>query len=582
MTAVKELRWAIKEQPDQEAVEKLAHELHVSKTIASLLMQRGIETFDQAKAFFRPEFTHLHDPFLMKDMDVAVERIEKAMNEGEKVLIWGDYDVDGTTSVSLVYSFLKGLHKNTGYYLPDRYKEGYGISRQGIDWAKENGYTLIVSLDCGIKAVDTIAYAKEQDIEFIVCDHHRPGKELPPAVAVLDSKREDCTYPYDELPGCGIGFKLVQAIAQKHEIEFEALEQYLDLVAIAIACDIVPITGENRVLAAFGLQQLNSAQRPGIKSLVELSKFKRKQLTIGDLVFVIGPRINAAGRMEHGSSAVELLIAPDDDAANIAGQIVNTFNTQRREIDQQTTAHALEMIEESEELIRAKSTVLYHQDWHKGVVGITASRVIESYHRPTIILTKNNPEDNGTDALAAGSARSVRGFDVYNAITECSDLLEQFGGHTYAAGLTLKVENIPAFREKFEQVVSATITEEMLVPEIRIDAEIALEEITPKFFRILQQFAPFGPKNMRPVFLTSGVMNAGWSKAVGQDEAHLKLDVCQPENEDFKMSGIAFNMGHLWPDIEPEGTLFDIVYTVEENEWKDRTHLQLKVRDIRV
>lgn len=569
-----EKRWTIKPPGNPEEVQHLAGELDIPNVLADLLVQRGIRTYEEAKQFFRPELSELHDPFLMKDMDIAVARIEEAIEKGEKILIYGDYDVDGTTAVSLLYSFLSGFYDKLDYYIPDRYTEGYGISTEGIDHAKANGFSLIISLDCGIKAKEKIAYAGTSGIDFIVCDHHLPEEELPPAVAVLDPKRVDCSYPFDELSGCGVGFKLVQAIAQKRSIPFEELEQYLDLVAISIACDIVPMTGENRILTHHGLKRLNEKPRIGIRKLLELSQVK-KELSVGDLVFIIGPRINAAGRVKHAKKAVELLISGDEETAVMAAQCINEYNMQRKEIDKSITAHALSMIEQNPELSDTKTTVLYHEEWHKGVIGIVASRLIERYYRPTVVLTQSN-------GMATGSARSVRGFDLYRAIEACSDLLEQFGGHKYAAGLTLKIEQIPAFTKKFEQVVNETIDEKLLTPEILVDAELDFSEISPKFYRILKQFAPFGPENMRPVFVTTDVMDAGYSKKVGEDGAHLKLDAVQPHKGEYGISGIAFNLGKHYENISREGELFDIVYTVDENVWNDRTSLQLKVKDIRV
>lgn len=567
-------RWTIKPPGNPDEVQHLAGELDIPKVLADLLVQRGIRTYEEAKQFFRPQLSELHDPFLMKDMDVAVTRIEKAIETGEKILIYGDYDVDGTTAVSLLYSFLSGFYDKLDYYIPDRHTEGYGISTQGIDHAKANGFTLIIALDCGIKAKEKIAYAGTLGIDFIVCDHHLPEEELPPAVAVLDPKRADCSYPFDELSGCGVGFKLVQAFAKKRGIPFEDLEQYLDLVAISIACDIVPMKGENRILTHHGLKRLNENPRMGIRKLLELSQVK-KDLSVGDLVFIIGPRINAAGRVKHAKKAVELLIAGDEETAVLAGQLINEYNLERKEIDKNITADALRMIEQNPELANRKTTVLYHEEWHKGVIGIVASRLIESYYRPTVVLTQSN-------GMATGSARSVRGFDLYRAVEACSDLLEQFGGHKYAAGLTMKIEQIPAFAKKFEQVVSETIDEELLTPEILIDAELDFSGISPKFYRILKQFAPFGPGNMRPVFVTMDVKDAGYSKKVGEEGAHLKLDVMQPNKGGYGLSGIAFNLGEHYESISREGELFDIVYTVDENVWNERVSLQLKVKDIRV
>ncbi|HQK97368.1 MAG TPA: single-stranded-DNA-specific exonuclease RecJ, partial [Bacteroidia bacterium] len=497
-----EKRWVLKPQGDADAVTRLAAELRINRILVNLLVQRGITTYEEARRFFRPSLDMLHDPFLMKDMDKAIDRINTAVENKEKVMVYGDYDVDGTTAVSLVYTFLKSLSGDIAHYIPDRYKEGYGISKQGIDFAKENGYTLIIALDCGIKSVDKIDYANSLGVDFIICDHHRPGAEIPNAVAVLDPKRNDCPYPYKELSGCGIGFKLVQAFAQQNEMPFSQLEQYLDLVAISIAADIVPITGENRILAYYGLQRLNREPRPGIKAILELSGFKRDELTINDIVFTIAPRINAAGRIESGTKAVELLISRNEDLAGFLGDDINDQNNTRKNLDQLITDQALQQIEDNEDFKNRKSTVLYNPEWHKGVIGIVASRLTDRYYRPTIVLTKSN-------GMVSGSARSVKDFDVYNAIESCSDLLEQFGGHMYAAGLTMREENVDAFREKFEAIVSTTIEEKMLTREIEIDAELSLTDITCSFYNILKQFAPFGPGNLSPIFRSSGVRDNG-------------------------------------------------------------------------
>jgi single-stranded-DNA-specific exonuclease len=568
----KELHWNVKSCNDEHTVLSLTKELNIATPLATILVQRGIKSFEQAKDFFRPTLDDIHDPYLMKDMDKAIQRIEQALGDGEKILIYGDYDVDGTTAVSLVYSFFANLTDNIDYYIPDRYGEGYGISFKGIDYAAENGISLIIALDCGIKANDKVAYANEKSIDFIICDHHRPGDKLPEAAAILDPKRDDCSYPYDELCGCGIGFKLVQAFSQKNDMPPEDLEQYLDLVAISIGCDIVPITGENRILAHYGLQQVNNSPRTGIRCMLELLEIK-KALTITDLVFVIGPRINAAGRIDHAKKAVQLLISATEEEAIEVGKRINIDNQDRKELDKSITVESLQMIEEDEFLLNAKSCVLHSSSWHKGVIGIVASRVIESHYRPTIVLTS-------TDETASGSARSVKGFDVYDAINACSDLIDQFGGHKYAAGLTMPVKNIKQFRKKFEEVVSSTITEEQLTPVIEIDTELNLIEITPKFYRILSQFAPFGPQNMRPVFITKGVLDSGYSKTVGADNLHLKLSVYQKGNTNFKLNGIAFNMGFHYTNIA-KGIPFDIVYNIEENEWQGNITLQLKIKDIR-
>ncbi len=563
-------RWTSATPPSPETVNSLASELGVTPLIARLLAQRGIQTFEDAKSFFRPSLNDLHDPFLMKDMDKAINRLIRALNEKEKIMVFGDYDVDGTTAVALVYSFLKERHRDIVFYIPDRYAEGYGISIKGIDHANATGISLIIALDCGIKANDKVAYANSLGIDFIICDHHKPGERLPEAFAVLDPKREDCPYPYKELSGCGIGFKLVQAFAIRNEIPFEELEQFLDLVVVSIGSDIVPITGENRVLAHFGLKMINAAPRTGFKALLELASVK-KQMTINELVFIIGPRINAAGRIESGSKAVELLIASDMTLAREVSNAINKNNQDRRELDLNITQEALAMIAGNAKMLSRKSTVLFHSEWHKGVVGIVASRLIERYYRPTIVLTQSN-------GMLSGSARSVKGFDVYNAIDQCSDLLEQFGGHMYAAGLSLKAENFEAFSDRFEEVVSASITDEMLVPEIGIDAEIRLDEIDDKLLRVLNQFQPFGPGNMAPVFTSGNLTDTGYARVVGKD--HLKLEVQQTSPKYCSLQAIAFGLGGKYGDVEKEQR-FDIAYTIEENEWQGRKSIQLIVKDLR-
>ncbi len=563
-------RWVLKPQGEDEVVNRLAGELRINKILVNLLVQRGITTYDEAKKFFRPSLEDLHDPFLMRDMDKAIERIGEALAKKEHILIYGDYDVDGTTAVSLVYTFLKGYSGNIGYYIPDRYKEGYGISKQGIDWAKENGYSLIIALDCGIKSNDKVEYAKSLGIDFVICDHHRPGAEIPAAVAVLDPKRNDCEYPYKELSGCGIGFKLIQAFAQVNHVPFNQLEQFLDLVAISIAADIVPITGENRILAFYGLQRLNKEPRPGVKAILELTGIK-KELVINDIVFTIAPRINAAGRIEHGEKAVELLIQKKEDLASFLGDDINEQNTTRKNLDTLITDQALQQIENDESFRNRKSTVVYNPEWHKGVIGIVASRLTDKYYRPTIVLTRSNGH-------VSGSARSVKDFDVYNAIESCSDLLEQFGGHMYAAGLTMKEENVVEFTRRFEKIVSETIEDRMLTREIEVDAELNLKDITPSFYRILKQFAPFGPGNMAPIFRTSGVRDNGRGRVVGNN--HLKLSLTQEEINSSLFDGIAFQLGHHHPMVEQQES-FDVVYHVEENTFNGRTTLQLNIKDLK-
>ena len=562
------MRWTLKSKPEKEKVQKLKNELQVDALIATLLVQRGVETYDQAKAFFRPSLTDLHDPFLMKDMDKAVVRIEEAILKGENILVFGDYDVDGTTAVSLVSSYLKSYYPNVATYIPDRYDEGYGISYNGIDFAEDNEFTLIIALDCGIKSIDHIAYANAKNIDFIICDHHRPGDELPKAVAILDPKRNDCSYPYDELCGCGIGFKLIQALASKRGQTLEDLVLYLDLVATAIAADIVPITGENRILAKYGLEVINSNPRPGIKALIQ--NVNKKSLTITDVVFIVAPRINAAGRIKHGNEAVALLTEYDLDQAEQFASEIEQHNSDRKGLDKQITVEALAKIEDNNEKENF-TTVIYQENWHKGVIGIVASRLTETYYRPTIVFTKSG------DKLAA-SARSVKDFDVYNAIEACSMHLEQFGGHKYAAGMTLKEENYEAFKAAFEKEVRNTISSELLIPEIEIDAEINLSEISPKLIRVLNQFEPFGPENMTPVFMTKNIKDTGYPKLLGKEEEHLKLFVKQENSEGF--GAIAFFMGNKLNQILNQKP-FDAVYCIDENEFKGTVTVQLRIKDLK-
>ncbi len=559
-------QWNLKPKADPKLIAQLQESLGVAKIVAQLLVQRGITDFKEAKSFFRPTYDQLHDPFLMKDMSLAVNRLKKALEQKENILIYGDYDVDGTTAVALMYSFLKSIHPNVAYYIPDRYSEGYGISYQGIDYAAQNNFSLIIALDCGIKAVDKVAYAQEKEIDFIICDHHRPGANVPKALAVLDPKQNDCKYPYKELSGCGVGFKLIQAYCQKNNIAFEKITHYLDLLVVSIAADIVPITEENRVLAYYGLKQLSTEPRKGLKALMEVSD-KEKNLTISDVVFGLAPRINAAGRIEHGAKAVALLVQEDIEQARSMAQKVNEHNLKRRELDQSITQEALKMV-----IPNAKSTVVYQENWHKGVVGIVASRLIETHYRPTIVLTENN-------GMLAGSARSVKGFDVYNAIGSCSEYIEQFGGHKYAAGLTLKKENLAGFTAKFEEVVSATIQEEMLNPQISIDAELTISEINPKLYRILKQMAPFGPGNMSPTFMTQQVIDRGYGRKIGQEQTHLKLNVGDKEPTQY-LDCIGFGMADKFELIK-EGQQFDIAYAIEENVWNGNVNLQLRLKDIR-
>jgi single-stranded-DNA-specific exonuclease len=562
------MRWKIKPKPDPKKVTELAKALNVEDYVATLLVQRGIETFDVAKDFFRPNLDHLHDPYLMKDMDKAVARIEIAIANHEKILVFGDYDVDGTTAVSLVSSYLKSYYPDVATYIPDRYDEGYGISFKGIDYADDNDFSLIIALDCGIKSIEHVAYAKERNIDFIICDHHRPGEFLPNAIAVLDPKRDDCYYPYDELCGCGIGFKLIQALGKNRNQTIENLTQYLDLVATAIAADIVPMTGENRVLAYFGLQVINSDPRPGIKALTY--QIKKQVLDITDVVFIIAPRINAAGRIKHGNHAVELLSEFDFEQAQQFALEIEKNNSDRKELDKQITIEALSQIERNNET-EGFTTVVYQENWHKGVIGIVASRLIETHYRPTLVFTKSG------DKLAA-SARSVKGFDVYKALEACAEHLEQFGGHMYAAGLTLKEENYLAFKKAFEKVVSETIDPELLSPEIAIDLEIDFPQITPKFLRIINQFEPFGPLNMTPVFMSKAVCDTGFPKLMGADQSHLKLFVKQ--NNSQGIAAIGFGMGNKL-NIVSNKKSFDAAYCIDENEWNGTVSIQLRLRDIK-
>lgn len=563
------MRWTLKPLPDLEIQKKLAADLNIDPVLAGLLVQRGVDTFAKAKSFFRPSLNDLHDPFLMKDMQVAVERVHKAVETGENILVYGDYDVDGTTSVALVSSFLKSYYPNVATYIPDRYEEGYGVSYLGIDYAHDNDFTLIIALDCGVKAVDKIAYAKEKGVDFIVCDHHRPGKILPDAVAILDPKRADCSYPYDELCGCGVGFKLCQAITITKGWDFEILIPYLDLVATAIGADIVPMTGENRILTHHGLHVINTSPRAGFQAII--SQLNKENLTSTDVVFTIAPRINAAGRMKHGLHAVQLLTETDLDQAVTLSQEIEQFNTDRKEADRSITIAALDQIEDASETDRY-STVVYDPTWHKGVIGIVASRLMETYYRPTLVFTKSG------DYLAA-SARSVKGFDVYDALEQCSEFIEQFGGHMYAAGLTLKEENFEAFKNRFEEVVCATIKNQSRSQEISIDCLLPLSSITDKFYRILQQMAPFGPKNMTPVFMTEKVIDTGYGKTVGADGDHLKLCVTVKSGKAPKLNAIGFNLGSKC-ELLKEKNSFNVVYSIDQNVWQGTTSLQLRLRDL--
>jgi single-stranded-DNA-specific exonuclease len=562
------MRWTLKPKPEPAKVAALSKALGVNNIIATLLLQRGIETFEAARSFFRPSLDDLHDPFLMKDMREAVDRIERAVNSEENILIYGDYDVDGTTSVALVASFLKTFYPNVATYIPDRYEEGYGISYKGIDFASDNDFSLIIALDCGIKAIDKVAYASEKGIDFIICDHHRPGAEIPKAVAVLDPKRKDCTYPYKELCGCGVGFKLISALSKHRQLPEDDLLLYLDLVATAIGADIVPITGENRILAYYGLKMINSNPRTGFKAI--LKQLKKETLTITDVVFIIAPRINAAGRMKHGNHAVALLTETDLWQAEEFAKEIEQFNKDRKDTDKQITEEALDQILQNKEKDR-KTTVVYDETWHKGVIGIVASRLTETYYRPTLVFTKSG------EKLAA-SARSVKGFDVYNALEGCAEYIEQFGGHMYAAGLTLEEANFENFKSAFEKVVSESIDPKLLVPEVAIDAEIDLSDISPKFYRILKQFSPFGPGNMTPVFMTRNLVDTGAGKCVGADKSHLRIVVKQGNSPQF--TGIGFGLGTKH-GIACTGGPFKAAYVIDENEWQGTISLQLRLKDIK-
>ena len=559
-------RWVVKA-VDNEKVQALQQSLKVHPILCKLLVQRGIETFDQAKAFFRPSLDDLHDPFLMKDMDKAINRITTAISNNERLLIYGDYDVDGTTSVATVYSFFKEFYPNIDYYIPNRYTEGYGISNKGIDYAAEHNCALIIALDCGIKSNDKVDYAKQKGVDFIICDHHNPGAEIPEAVAVLDPKRSDCNYPYKELSGCGIGFKLIQAFSLQNGIPAEKAFQYLDLLCLSIGADIVPITGENRILAYHGLHKLNHNPVTGLRHLKEIAGVQ-KLMDITDVVFILGPRINAAGRIDDAKHAVKLLIAVDIDYGSEAKALqLNRYNAERKDLDRSITAHALEIIGADETLINRKSTVLFNAGWHKGVIGIVASRLTDTYYRPTIVLTES-------DGKVTGSARSVKNFDLYEAIYECKDLLIQFGGHKFAAGMTMQPENVEAFALKFEEVVTGRITPDQLIPELEIDAEIELDDITPKFYSIIMQMAPFGPENMKPVFVTRGVTDNGWSKIVKED--HVKFSV--KKNKSAAIDGIGFGLAPKFELIKTSP--FDIAYQIDENDWQGNVRLQLLVKDV--
>lgn len=561
-----EKKWKVRP-ADPTVVARLKDQLNVHKTLCTLLVQRGVDSYDAAKAYFRPSLDDLHSPWLMKDMQKAVDRITEAFSRGEKILVYGDYDVDGTTAVACVYQFLKRQREDVDFYIPHRYREGYGISREGIDFARDNGFTLVISLDCGIKSVDLITYAREFGIDFIVCDHHLPDTDLPPAVAILNPKQADCPYPYKELCGCGVGYKLVSALSETWGLPPDAAHYYLDLVVTAIAADIVPITGENRVLAHFGLKRVNEAPSPGIKALIQLSGLD-KTLHINSLVFVIAPRVNAAGRMDDARKAVQLFIEQDPDRAAAYAEMLHNDNSERKDADLSITREALALIEGDLDMQDRKSTVVFQPHWHKGVVGIVASRLIDRYYRPTIVLTQSGD-------IVAGSARSVLGFNVYEAVHRCKDLLIGYGGHFYAAGLTMSPENIEAFSALFETVVSESITEEMLTPELSIDAEVSFSDLVPSFYNILCQMEPFGPDNMRPIFVVRRVHDTGYSKIVKED--HLRFVLRQG---DITFTGIGFNLAAKYPLLAGSAPV-DVVFTLDENEWNGEKNLQLKVIDVR-
>lgn len=568
-----EKRWILNTPGDTELIDNLSNSLGVDKFIASLLVQRGITDFEQARAFFRPNLNDLHDPFLMKDMDKAVNRIAYAIKNKEKVLIYGDYDVDGTTSVSMVYKFLEDKLHYVDYYIPDRYSEGYGISLKGIDYAKEKSIGLIIALDCGIKAVDKINYANKLGVDFIICDHHTPGKEIPDAIAVLDPKRDDCEYPCKDLSGCGVGFKLLQACVEKLNFSEEELFSLLDYVAVSIASDIVPIVGENRILSFHGLKKLNENPNLAFQVLKQLSGVN-SELSVSDIVFKIGPRINAAGRMQTGRYAVQFLTSKELKTAKILGSTLDQLNEERKELDKEITDSALSKVANSPTNLAMRSTVLFDSNWHKGVIGIVASRLIETYYKPTVILTESN-------GLATGSARSVAGFNLYDAVDSCADLLESYGGHKYAAGLSLKVENVPEFKRRFEKYVVENITEDMLSPQIKIDASMPLSSISAKFFRIIQQFQPFGPQNMTPVFISENVVDYGQTRIVGRNKDHLRLSVVDDIRDSYAMTGIAFSLADKYESIS-KGLMFNICYSLQKNDYMGREETQLLVRDIKI
>ncbi len=569
----KDCKWIIKESADSATVERLAAEVGIDRVLADLLVQRGVSTFEEARSFFRPSLDALHDPFLMKDMDAAVERLRRAIVSGEKILVYGDYDVDGTTAVALVYSFIRRFTSAVDFYIPDRYDEGYGVSFKGIDWASDNGFGLLITLDCGIKAKDKVDYAAGKGVDVIICDHHLPEEELPAAVAVLDPKREDCHYPFDDLSGCGVGFKLVQAYSQRYGVPFESLIPLLDLLVVSIASDLVTMVGENRILAHFGLKQLNENPCRGLLAMITLSNLEPGHITVDDIVFKIGPRINAAGRMESGRLAVELLTAAETSAAMAIGEKINESNNERKNIDREITQEALEMVQSGTCLCCANATIVYNPKWNKGVVGIVASRLVEAYYRPTVVLTKSN-------GFVTGSARSIAGFDLYEAIESCADLLENFGGHMYAAGLTLREEKLQEFSARMDAFIAGHITKEMLTPVVEVDSKLDFAQITPKFFRILKQFQPFGPGNNNPIFVTENVYDAGTGRKVGAGGVHMKLDLIQESQPYHQIPSIAFNMADCFDYIR-EGNPFDVCYAIVENYYRGNSSIQLRIRDLR-
>ncbi len=578
-------RWEVKAQGEAHKVAQIASAVRISPVLANLLVQRGIDTVEKAKKFFNPQLSDLHDPFLMKDMERAVERVELAVERGEKIMVYGDYDVDGTTAVALVYKFLRSIgHNNLMFYIPDRYTEGYGISRKGIDIAAKKGVTLVIALDCGIKAVEKVDYAKQQGVDFIICDHHLPAEEIPRAVAVLDPKRNDCTYPFDELSGCGVGFKLVQAYAQKHGIAFETIEPLLDLLVVSIASDIVPLVDENRILAHYGLRILNNTPSEGLSSIIKICNLDRQNITIDDIVFKIGPRINAAGRMRMdendenampsgGYAAVKLLVEGNEAAASEFGDVIDSFNQDRKSIDRSVTQEAHDYIESHPELKERKSTVIYNPKWMKGIVGIVASRLIETYYRPTVVLTQSN-------GFVTGSARSIPGFDLYKAVESCSDLLENFGGHMYAAGLTMRPERVEEFTRRFNDYVEANIDPQVLVPQVEIDSMLLFSDITPAFHRELNRFQPFGPGNNSPVFATRGVVNNGDAKLVGAEAEHLRMDLMQTQRPNTTIQTIAFQQPTHYEWVR-SGRPIDICYQIVENHYRGNVTTQLRIKDIK-